>query len=185
MIKGVSMSQPESAGNIDAPLDAFSQCHAGILKQLGAMAELPALVAAAARARIVAEATLSTFKHAVLEHHQEEEKELFPAVMRSAEPREREQVNALVERLTNEHRTLEALWKRIEHPVAAAAKGKADAIDADVVQELVRAYEQHARFEEKEFLPLAAQILGRNGNHMSALGLSLHMRHTPQPVGYI
>jgi hemerythrin-like domain-containing protein len=177
--------QPEPADNIDAPLGAFSQCHAGILKQLDAMAELPALVAAAARARTVAEGTLATFKHAVLEHHQEEEKELFPAVLRSARPEEREHANALVERLTNEHRTLEALWKRIEHAVAAAAKGKAEDIDADVVRELVRAYEAHARFEEKEFLPLAAQILGRNGNHMSALGLSLHMRHVPQPVGYI
>jgi hemerythrin-like domain-containing protein len=177
--------QPEPAGDIDAPLDTFSQCHAGILRQLDAMAELPALMAAAARARVVAEGTLAVFKHAVLEHHAEEETELFPAVMRSAQPEERDHVNALVDRLTSEHRTLEALWKRIEHPIAAAAKGKAEVIDADVVQELVRAYEMHARFEEKEFLPLAAEILGRNGNHMSALGLSLHMRHTPQPVGYI
>ena len=42
---------------------------------------------------------------------------------------------------------------------------------------LVSQYRAHAQFEEQEYLPLAQQILGRNGNHMAALGLSLHMRH--------
>jgi hypothetical protein len=30
---------------------------------------------------------------------------------------------------------------------------------------------------EQIFLPLCKTILGRNGDHMAALGLSLHMRH--------
>ncbi len=46
-------------------------------------------------------------------------------------------------------------------------------------------YQSHAQFEEQEFLPLARQILGRDGNHLAALGLALHMRHVPLPVGYI
>lgn len=170
----------------DQPLHAFSQCHAGILTQLQALAELPALMEAAARARSVAEQTQLLFKHAVLEHHAEEESELFPAVLRSAHPgEERDRVQALVDRLTVEHRTLEALWKRIEAPVNAGAHGKAVDIDSAVVAELVRAYSAHARFEEDHFLPLSQEILGRNGNHMAALGLSLHMRHVPPPVGYI
>jgi hypothetical protein len=49
----------------------------------------------------------------------------------------------------------------------------------------VLAYNAHANYEETEFLPLAETILGRNANHMAALGLSLHMRHTPIPYGYI
>jgi hemerythrin-like domain-containing protein len=170
----------------DAPLNSFSQCHAGILSQLEAMAELPALVAAAARARSVAMSTLALFQDSVLEHHAEEESELFPAVLRSAHPgEERERVETIVQRLTGEHRTLEALWKRIEHAVNANAKGKPVEVDAAVVAELVCAYGVHARFEEEEFLPLADTILGRDGNHMAALGLSLHLRHATQPVGYI
>jgi hemerythrin-like domain-containing protein len=172
-----------NAVDIDAPLDAFSQCHSGILTQLDALAGLPALMAAAARVRSVAETTHALFQHAVLEHHAEEENELFPAVLKSAQPEERDRVQGLVERLTAEHRTLEALWKRVEPAIAAVAKGKDVPVDSAMV--LLRAYEMHARFEEKEFLPLAASILGRNGNHMAALGLSLHMRHMPQPSGYI
>ena len=34
--------------------------------------------------------------------------------------------------------------------------------------------------------PLAERILGRNDNHMAALGMSLHMRHLhPRVIGYI
>jgi hemerythrin-like domain-containing protein len=172
---------------VDAePLHGFSQCHAGILAQLQALSGLPELLQAAAQARSVADQTQTLFKHAVLEHHAEEESELFPAVLRSAQPgEEHDRVQGLVYRLTADHRALETLWKRIEPAVHQGARGKAADIDTVVVAELVRAYSAHARFEEDIFLPLAQEILGRNGNHMAALGLSLHMRHVPAPVGYI
>ena len=44
---------------------------------------------------------------------------------------------------------------------------------------------RHARYEETVFLPLAERILLRNGDHMEALGLALHLRHAPLVVGYI
>lgn len=53
------------------------------------------------------------------------------------------------------------------------------------VKELVQAHTAHARFEEEQFLPLAQAVLSRNGNHMDALGLSLHLRHAPQLTGHI
>lgn len=178
-----SPSAPAGSGE---PLSTFSQCHAGILAQLQALAELPALMAAAARARSVADDTLEVFRHAVFEHHAEEESDLFPAVLRSAQPGEEQiRVQGWIDRLTAEHRTLESLWKRIEPALNAGARGKPADIDTAVVGELVRAYSAHARFEEDHFLPLCATILGRNGDHMAALGMSLHMRHVPQPVGYI
>jgi hemerythrin-like domain-containing protein len=163
----------------EAPLNTFSQCHAGILSQLDTLARLPALVQAAAQARSVAASTLAMFQQGIFEHHAEEEAELFPAVLRSAHPgAELDRVQGLVERLTSEHRTLETLWKRVEPAINATAKGKAAEVDTEVVAELVRSFGIHARFEEEEFLPLADIILGRDGNHMAALGLALHMRHS-------
>jgi hemerythrin-like domain-containing protein len=170
----------------EAPLNTFSQCHAGILSQLDALARLPALVEAGAQARSVAASTLAMFQQRIFEHHAEEEAELFPAVLRSAHPgAERDRVHGLIERLTSEHRTLETLWKRVEPAINATAKGKPAEVDADVVAELVRAYGIHARLEEEEFLPLSHIILGRDGNHMAALGLALHMRHWQPPLGYL
>jgi hypothetical protein len=168
------------------PLDGFSGAHRGILCALRAFSDLPDLVTAAARSRRVGTATLQLFQDAILPHHADEESELFPAVIRSAAPgEERSRVQATVDRLIAEHRSLEALWERLRPSVKRAAAGSEVQLDAQAVAALVFAYNRHASFEEVEFLPLASEILGRNGNHMDALGLSLHLRHAPQPVGYI
>lgn len=47
------------------------------------------------------------------------------------------------------------------------------------VEDLIRRYTAHARFEEQQLLPRAAVILGRDS---AALGLALHMRHVVREV---
>jgi hypothetical protein len=169
-----------------SPIDSFSRCHAGIVSRLQAIAELPDLVAAAERARQVAASTLAALDPSVLEHHKEEEAELFPAVLRSAAPgEEHARVAAIVDRLVAEHRAIEALWKKVRPSLRSVAAGRRAKLDGAAVAELVRAYTAHAQFEETQLLPLAQEILGRNDNHMAALGMSLHMRHAPNVIGYI
>jgi len=170
----------------ETPLAGFSRCHLGILSRLESLAELPVLAVAADRARRVAADTLELFEPSVFEHHADEEDDLFPAVRASAaEGEERDRVLAMVLRLTEEHRCMESLWKRIKPAVRLIASGKPAELDSAALEELVNSYIAHARFEEQAFLPVAQQILGRNGNHLAALGIALHMRHVPQPLGYI
>ena len=163
----------------DEPLANFSQCHVGITRQLAQLASLPPLLEPAAQARRIARDTVAFFRGAVHEHHAEEEQELFPAVLASAtRGPEREQVQVIVDRLVAEHRQIEAMWSRLEPALRAVGKGLDAEVDATAVQRLVDTYIGHARYEEQEFLPLSQTILGRNGNHMAALGLSMHMRHS-------
>ena len=179
----MSTSTFPSTAACDAPIQDFSQCHAGIIKKLHMLGELPALLAPAERASQIAGRSVAFFRDAIFEHHLDEERELFPVVLAHAEKgAEHERVKAMVKRLTDEHRELETLWKRIESGLKKIAKGHFDDVKADEVQRLVTQYLAHAEFEEKEFLPLSATILGRNANHMAALGLSLHMRHAHEPV---
>ena len=167
----------------DNPLGGFSQCHAGITRQLQALAGLPTLVEAATLARHTARDTLAFVRSVVPEHHAEEEKELFPAVLASAtKGEERARVQAMVERLTAEHRHIEALCAQLEPALQAAAKGHDGVLEASVVQRLVDAYAVHAQFEEQAFLPLSQSVLGRNSNHLAALGISLHARHVMPEV---
>lgn len=182
---GTTTSTPvEERG--DAPITSFSQCHVGILSHLKAFGDLPALLEPAARARKIAEETLSFFQDVVLEHHAEEERELFPAVLASAAPGdELQRVKSIVDRLTREHRQVESTWAKLKPHVKKIAKGETAELDTSAVEVLVRDYGAHAAFEEAEFLPLCRTILGRNSNHMAALGLSLHMRHVPPAVGYM
>lgn len=167
----------------DAPLQDFSHCHAGIFKKLDSLAELPTLLAPAARARDIAEKSLEFFREAIFEHHLDEERELFPAVLASAERGdEHTQVHAMVQRLTQEHRELETIWKRLESGLKKVSKGQFDDLNVADIQRLVSQYRAHASFEESAFLPLSQTILGRNANHMAALGLSLHLRHFRDPI---
>jgi hemerythrin-like domain-containing protein len=160
------------------PLDEFSQCHVGIVQQLVELDKLPALLEAAAQARRIAGDLVHFYKDVVREHHQEEERELFPAVLASATPgAEHDEVHAIVVRLSREHREVEAAFERLLPELKAAAKGQEARLEARAVESLVAAYWAHAAYEEEKFLPLSQQILGRNGNHMAALGVSLHMRH--------
>jgi len=164
-------------------LNTFANCHAGILRHLADLGDLPMLLAPAQRARRIAEEALGFFRAALFEHHAEEEAELFPAVLKSATAgEERDRVQAITERLSQEHRAVEALWKSLEPGLKQVAKGHDTKLETADLERLVRQYTAHAAFEETEFLPLAQQILSRNANHMDALDLSLHMRHMPPPM---
>jgi hemerythrin-like domain-containing protein len=177
---------PEAETKADAPLTTFTNCHVGILKRLQSLDALPALLEPAAQARQIATDSLAFFREAIFEHHLDEERDLFPAVLASAQPgAERDRVRAMTERLTHEHRTIETLWKGLEKALKRVGKGQDADLDVDEVHQLVAAYTAHAGFEEAEFLPLSETILGRNSNHMAALGLSLHVRHVRQPTAYI
>ena len=180
------MTTPQTPVSADEPIQDFSHCHEGILNRLDMLAELPALLAPAARAREVAGQAVEFFRVAIFEHHLDEERELFPAVLASAaKGDEADLVRLMTQRLTREHRDLEASWKRLESGLKKVAKGQVSDVDAAEIEQLVKRYRGHAAFEEQEFLPLSQLILGRNANHMAALGLSLHMRHTPLPLkGY-
>lgn len=173
-----SDKQTPAQNTAATPLQGFSDCHAGIVGQLQQLARLPGLIEPARQAREIAAQVLAFFDQVVVEHHSEEERELFPAVLASAaKGAEHEQVRVIIEQLTREHREVEAVCRELEPALKAVARGADAALDAQAVAGLVSRYLGHARYEEEHFLPLAQQILSRNSDHMAALGLALHLRH--------
>ncbi|MGH1357990.1 MAG: hemerythrin domain-containing protein [Burkholderiaceae bacterium] len=181
------MDNAETLHQNDQPLNEFARCHIGIINKLDQLGELPALLEPAARAREIADNSLHFFREAIFEHHLDEERELFPAVLASAKQgTEHDRVQVMIKRLTDEHRALEAIWKQLESGLKKVAKGRSVEMDIPALQTLVRQYRAHAHYEETEFLPLSQEILGRNSNHLAALGMSLHMRHAKLPTaGYV
>lgn len=172
-------TQPASPPSTANAVTDFSQCHVGITSRLTALAGLPALLAPAAQARQLAAESLAFFEEVIEEHHGAEERELFPAVISSAvRGEERDLVKALADQLVAEHRQIEAAWARLVPGLKAVAKGRDSDLDAAAVQQLVDRYLAHAAFEEREFLPRAQAILGRDSHHLAALAIAVHMRHT-------
>ncbi|NDF65714.1 MAG: hemerythrin domain-containing protein [Betaproteobacteria bacterium] len=182
------MNQPSKPSDpaSDNAVGQFSHAHVGILMQLDRLSTLPALLAPARMAQDTAKRVVDFFREAVFEHHKDEEEALFPALLESAHAgEERQRVNTLVDALTAEHRVIEGLWRQLEPELKHVAQGRSFHINAPVLEDLVSRYQAHAQVEETQLLPLADTILGRHGNHMAALGLSLHMRHQPPPIGHI
>ena len=162
------------------PIESFSECHAGIVSHLKELDTLPALLAPAMQARKIAAEAVRFFRSAVFEHHNEEERELFPSVLSNAsEGEERNKVQAIVDRLVREHRHLEAVWLKLEPELTAVATGGHAEVDVAALEQLVTNYQAHAKYEEDSFLPISKAILGRESAHMASLGQRLHMRHTP------
>ena len=72
------------------------------------------------------------------------------------------EVKTATDRLTREHRTVEALCKHLEPELKKMAKGQPCDLDIAGIETLIREYSAHARYEEDEFLPKSEVILNRN-----------------------
>ena len=171
------------ATDADAPLQDFSRCHAGFVTVLEASLGLPEMIATAARSRSYAADMVKMFRDSLLAHHDDEERDLFPAVLRVAQPGdEGNRARAMVDQLVREHREIAQLWKQLEPAVQAVANGYLPRLDAAQLTELVTRFNDHVRAEEEEFLPFAQQVLAREAKDMATLGLALHRRHEVEEV---
>lgn len=166
-----------------APLQDFSRCHVGFVTLLEASLSLPEMVATAARARGCAADVLKMFRDRLLAHHDDEERDLFPAVLQVAGPGDEEnRAQAMVAQLVREHREIAQLWKQLEPAVQAIANGYLPRLDSELLHELVRRFNEHVHKEEVEFLPFAQLVLARQAEDMAALGLALHRRHEAEEI---
>ncbi|MEH6578618.1 MAG: hemerythrin domain-containing protein [Amphritea sp.] len=177
-----------SAENADNPVADFSNCHIGIIKnfeQLRNLAIIEIQDPVQTEVKQTADKLYKFFREVVLTHHEEEEQELFTVVRDCARPGEElNTAEAMVKRLTNEHRSLEKQWKKIEADIKKLSKGKKVDLNKAATIKMAEDYLAHADYEEREFLPLSAEILKDTG--LSSLGLSVHMRHTKVSIpGYI
>jgi hemerythrin-like domain-containing protein len=172
--------QPTEAS---APLQDFSRCHAGFVTVLETALGLPGMIDTAARSRSCAADMLKMFHDRLLAHHDDEERDLFPAVLRVAQPGdEADRAQTMVAQLVREHREIAQLWKQLEPAVQAIANGYLPRLDPALLHELVRRFNEHVRLEEEEFLPFAQQVLAREAKDMAMLGLALHQRHEAEEI---
>ncbi|GIK88499.1 MAG: hypothetical protein BroJett026_39800 [Betaproteobacteria bacterium] len=179
----MSDTPTRQATQADAPLQDFSRCHEGFVTVLETALGLPEMIASAARSRSCAADMLKMFHDRLLAHHDDEERDLFPAVLRIARPgEEAERARTMVEQLVREHREIAQLWKQLEPAVRAVANGYLPQLDAALLRDLVSRFNEHVRVEEEDFLPFAQQVLARQAEDLAMLGLALHRRHEAEEI---
>jgi len=97
---------------------------------------------------------------AIMEHHAEEERELFVALRaQKASTKDQQLAVSLTNRLTREHRAIEKMWAPIHQCLKDLLDGGSALPNAKDCEKLVARYRQHATFEETVMLPLARRLL--------------------------
>ncbi|HEX4329524.1 MAG TPA: hemerythrin domain-containing protein [Burkholderiales bacterium] len=168
---------PAPGASFEAPLEMLVACHGRIERQCAILLRLVTHLAAHGadvQAQTAAANVLRYFDTAALQHHADEEADLFPALLESMAGSDAVCIREITERLSGEHRLLEAAWRRLREPLEKIAGGEVTALDAAQVESFTRAYADHLAFEEAELLPMAARLLG--DAEIEAIGRAMRER---------
>jgi len=170
----------------DDPLEMLLACHRRIEKQLETLKRLRSHLDSGpmdAEASRAAQSVLRYFPRSASQHHDDEEKDVFPLLgERITDPGERERFAALRETLERDHREIESQWARLKKPLEGIAEGLPRALPASDVHAFVAAYARHILTEEsalEEFFNRWLDEADRRslGRSMSARRASAPPRH--------
>lgn len=161
----------------DEPLEMLAACHERIEAQLCTLEKLtehlPAKGADAA-AREAAVAVMRYFDTAGVEHHRDEDEDIFPLLRHLAAERKRPEVSAVINGLEEDHATMDAQWSRVRSRLEAIAAGRDARLDAEDVGRFAWLYRRHIEKEAALVLPFAREAVSET--ERAALGSRMAAR---------
>jgi hemerythrin-like domain-containing protein len=155
-------SHPRPAASFEVPLEMLAACHLRVQDQCATLRRLvPHLASHGAdrQAREAATAVMRYFDTAARHHHDDEEVDLFPALLESMAGSDAVCLRQLTASLTEEHRALESGWHALRSVLERVAEGAEASLSPHAVQAFADLYERHISREEAELLPMAARLL--------------------------
>ena len=165
------------AAGFEAPLEMLAACHGRIQAQCATLRRLALHLAAHgtdAQARSAAVAVMRYFDSAALDHHADEENDLFPALLEAMAGSDAVCIRDLTARLAAEHRELEAAWAQLRMVLAEIAAGLTSRLDDEQLLAFTGLYEAHLALEEGELLPMAERLL--DDAQLDAIGRAMRER---------
>jgi hemerythrin-like domain-containing protein len=175
-----SMSFPgfsSPAAGPEAPLDMLAACHTRVEKQCQTLERLQAHLivhASDTAAQEAAHALLRYFNSAAKHHHEDEEVDLFPALLDAMAGSDAVCIRTLIEALEAEHRELENRWTQLQAPLQAIAQGLPVVLSKAETAAFVTGYRSHILREDRELLPMAQRLLGPQA--LALLGHAMRSR---------
>ena len=167
----------------EAPLEMLSACHARIEQQCATLQRLVQHVAVHgtdAQARSAAAGVMHYFDTAAVDHHADEEMDLFPALIEAMAGSDAVCLRELTAGLATEHRELESRWRQVREALAQVAVAATTSLDADAIAAFVGIYQRHIAREEGELLPMAARLL--DDDALDRVGRAMRERRGVAPV---
>lgn len=165
------------AAGFDEPLELLGACHERIHDRLRTLERLTPHLASHGcdqAARDAAANVLRYFNTAAIHHHEDEERDLFPALLTAAPDDQRAELETAIMRLLEEHQAMFAAWAALRPRLEAIAAGESAALDADRLAAFCSLYREHIRFEEAHAFAPADVLLDETSR--STLGKSMAAR---------
>ena len=164
------------APSFDEPLEMLAACHERIEAQLCTLEKLVEHVSANGADKAACEAASQVMRYfdtAGVEHHRDEDEEIFPLLRRIAAERDRPEVSAVINGLEEDHSTMDAQWSRLRHRLDAIVAGRDARLDAEDVAPFAWLYRRHMEKESALVLPFAREAISETeraslGSRMAA-----------------
>jgi hemerythrin-like domain-containing protein len=126
------------------------------------------------QARAAAVSLKRYFDVAAMDHHADEEVDLFPALIESMAGSDAVCLREMIAALSADHRALETHWQRLRVLLQKVAAGMPAVLDCDDVEGFVGLYQRHIARETAELLPMAQRLLG--DEELDRIGLAMRVR---------
>ena len=165
------------AVGFEVPLEMLAACHLRVQDQCATLLRLVPHIAAHGSDRPAQEAATAVMRYfdtSARHHHDDEERDLFPALIESMAGSDAVCLREMTAALTAEHRELEARWTALRAVLAQVAAGQAAPLAQDDVGSFTGLYERHIAREESELLPMAQRLL--SDAELDRIGLAMRMR---------
>ena len=150
------------APSFDEPLEMLEACHGRIEAQLETLERLVAHIArhgCDAEAREAARFVMRYFDTAGVEHHRDEDEDLFPLLRRKAGERERAEVSAVINELQADHATMDLQWSRLRERLDAIVRGGEVLLLREDIVGFAWLNRRHIEKEAALVLPFAKEAL--------------------------
>lgn len=150
----------------EAPLEMLAACHIRIQHQCTTLRRLADHLpehGSDAQAQSAAAAIMRYFDTAAIDHHADEEDDLFPALLESVAGSDPVCIRQLIDRLCHEHRQIETAWRSLRKTLQQIAAGDVDVtLPGPDVDAFIALYTNHIQLEDDELLPMANRLLGNH-----------------------
>ena len=173
----------ESPG-FDRPLELIRQTHRRLEQRCALMDRLVDHLqqkGCDADAKASAGHIVRFFEEEMAQHHEDEERGLYTAVVEVTPSKSRAGIAKLVGELRSEHEQLQAIWRDVLRPqLTAIMQGRAELLNREAVDRCHMLYVRHVRREEEVVLPTAEKRF--SPEQMARLGRAMaERRGQPYP----
>ncbi len=167
------------AVGFEVPLEMLAACHLRVQVQCSTLLRLVPHIAAHGSDRSAQEAATAVMRYfdtSARHHHDDEERDLFPALIESMAGSDAVCLLEFFAALIVEHRELEARWQILRAVLSQVAAGQTVLLTQADVSSFAQLYGRHIAREESELLPMARRLL--SDAELDRVGLAMHMRRT-------